>query len=198
VDPADPEAGIHQTWRHFSLSSSASEQDFLEITVLSQGKASNRMHSLSPGDCVEVTRPEGKFVLEGPVGYGPVFFAGGIGIAPIRSMVRFCLEKGLGEAVSLFAIFSTPEEAIFIDELKAWADQTARVSVWVTYSADESTRHGRIMRSGLWNRGFLEERIERPLARVYYLCTPPGLMDKVEAHLASIGVPPEKVRKERW
>ena len=62
----DPE---HGKWRHFSLSSSPSE-DCLEITVLNQGTVSDRMHSLAPGDWVETTRPVGAFVFEEAVGLG--------------------------------------------------------------------------------------------------------------------------------
>jgi len=197
-DPADTEGGSDQRWRHFSLSSSPSDHDFLEITVLRQGTVSDRIHSLSEGDWVEVTRPVGEFVLDDAVGYGPVFFGGGIGIAPIRSMVRYCLDQGLGEALTLFASFSTPEEALFEDELKKWGDQTPGVSVWVTCTGVQARQDDRSGPSHPWDRAYLEERIERPLERVYYLCAPRGLMDTVESHLASMGVPEERVQRERW
>jgi ferredoxin-NADP reductase len=190
----DPE---HQKWRHFSLSSSPSE-DCLEITVLNQGTVSDRMHSLAPGDWVEATRPVGAFVFEEAVGHGPVFFAGGIGIAPIRSMVHLCLEQELGEAVSLFASFPTREQAIYRNEIKAWADQTPRFSCWITYTGTEARRDAQASEPHPWDRPFLEGRIKRPLERVYYLCAPRGLMDIVESHLAAMGVPEARVRRERW
>jgi ferredoxin-NADP reductase len=185
-----------ETWRHFSLSSSPSERRFLEITVLKQGKVSDRMHALSPGDRVEVTRPVGSFVLEGEIGHGPVFFAGGIGIAPIRSMIRFCMDKDLGEAITLFASFPTLEQAIYRNEMKAWAHRESRVSISITYTGEEADK-GR-EESHPWDRAFLGERIERPLERVYYLCAPRGLMDQVETHLKAMGVSAEKIRRERW
>jgi len=197
-DPSDAAGASDQRWRHFSLSSSPSEPDFLEITVLRQGTTSDRIHSLSEGDWVEVTRPEGKFVLGDRVGYGPVFFGGGIGTAPIRSMARYCLDQGLGEALTLFASFSSPEEALFKEELKTLGDQTPGVSVWVTYTGVQAGQDGRSGPSHPWDRAYLEERIEKPLDRVYYLCAPRGLMDSVEGHLASIGVPPAQVQRERW
>lgn len=190
----DPE---HEKWRHFSLSSSPSE-DFLEITVLNQGTVSDRMHSLAPGDWVEATRPVGAFILEQDVRHGPVFFAGGIGIAPIRSMIRLCLEKGLGEAVSLFASFPTQEQAIYREEIRTWADRTPRFSCWLTYTGIEAGQNAQASESHPWDRPFLEERIRSPLERVYYLCAPRGLMDQIEKHLAAMGVPDERVRRERW
>ena len=190
----DPE---HEKWRHFSLSSSPSE-DFLEITVLNQGTISDRMHSLATGDWVEATRPVGAFNLDEEVGRGPVFFAGGIGIAPIRSMIRLCLEQKLGETISLFASFPTPEQAIYREEIKAWANQSPRFSCWLTYTGTEARQDAQDPDSHPWDRPFLEERIETPLERVYYLCAPRGLMDIVENHLAAMGVPEERVHRERW
>jgi ferredoxin-NADP reductase len=197
IDTESARGGSDQRWRHFSLSSSPSEPDFLEITVLRQGTASDRIHSLSEGDWVEVTRPEGQFVFDDAVRYGPVFFGGGIGTAPVRSMVRYCLDQGLGKALDLFASFSSPEEALFKDELKKWGDRTG-FYVWLTYTGTQAARDGRSTPSHPWDRAYLEERIERPLDRVYYLCAPRGLMDTVESHLAAMGIPPERVRSERW
>ena len=180
------------------MSSSPSEPDFLEITVLRQGTASDRIHSLSEGDWVEVTKPEGRFVLEDAVRYGPVFFGGGIGMAPIRSMVRYCLDQGLARTLSLFASFSSPEEALFKDELKKWGDKGPGVSVWVTYASIGPGQDDKAGSDHPWDRAYLEQRIERPLDRVYYLCAPRGLMDAVESHLESMGIPPERVQRERW
>lgn len=196
TQPGVPDAG-NDKWRHFSLSSSPSE-DFLEITVLKQGTVSDRMHSLTPGAWVEATRPVGAFILEEEVGHGPVFFAGGIGIAPIRSMIRLCLEQGLGEAVSLFASFPTPEQTIYKEEIMAWADRAPRLSCWLTYTGTEARPNAQDSESHRWDRAFLEQRIERPLERVYYLCAPRGLMDLIESHLATMGVPEDRVRRERW
>ena len=190
----DPE---HEKWRHFSLSSSPSE-GFLEITVLNQGSVSDRMHSLAPGDWIEATRPVGDFILEEVAGRVPVFFAGGIGIAPIRSMIRLCLEQEQGEAVSLFASFPTREKAIYREEIKAWADRNPRFSCWLTYTGTEAKANTHGAESHPWDLHFLEERIDRPLERVYYLCAPRGLMDLAESHLAAMGVPEDRVRRERW
>jgi ferredoxin-NADP reductase len=187
----------HEKWRHFSLSSSPSE-DCVEITVLRQGTVSDRMHSLAPGDWVEATRPTGTFTLEKEVGHGPVFFAGGIGIAPIRSMIRLCLEEELGETISLFASFPAPEQAIYKEEIKAWGDREPRFSCWLTYTGPAARPDVQGPESHPWDRPFLEERIERPLDRVYYLCAPRGLMDLIENHLAAMGVAEERVRRERW
>ena len=187
----------HERWRHFSLSSSPTEKH-LEITVLKQGTVSDSMHCLKPGDWVEAARPVGDFILREEVGHGPVFFAGGIGIAPIRSMIRLCLEQQREEAVSLFASFPAPEQAIYREEIKAWQERATRFSCWITYTGARARPDAVAPEPHPWDRPFLEERIERPLDRVYYLCAPRGLMDLVGNHLAAMGVPGDRVHRERW
>jgi ferredoxin-NADP reductase len=191
---SDPE---HDKWRHFSLSGSPTEA-FLEITVLNQGIISDRMHSLATGDWVETTRPVGDFVLDENVGRGPVFFAGGIGIAPVRSMIRLCLERELGDALSLFASFPTAEHVIYREEIKGWTRRPSRFSCWISYTGTEAKPDVQGSVSHPWDRSYLEERIRSPLERVYYLCAPRGLMDLVETHLEAMGVSGDRVRRERW
>ena len=130
--PAPPSEDLApETWCHFSLASSAENRAFAEISVLDQGRASHAMHALRPGDAVEVTRPVGSFTLEEPVGHGPVFFGAGIGAAPIRSMLRTCLDRELGEEITLFLRFSSPGEALYLETFQDWARQSPRFRFWV-------------------------------------------------------------------
>lgn len=195
--PSGAHDAEEEAWRHFSLCSCPVE-DFVEITVLKQGAVSDRIHALRPGDWVETTQPAGSFVLEERVRHGPVFFAGGIGIAPIRSMVRFCLARGLEKAIGLFASFPEPAHTIFSEEIRAWSEEVPNFSVWLTYTGPAQRPKARVGDAHPWDRAYLEERIERPLERVYYLCAPRGLMDIVEKHLSAIGVPADRIRRERW
>lgn len=183
-------------WRHFSLASSPGECQHIEIAILRQGGMSDRLHGLGPGDAVEVTRPVGGFVLQEPLGRGPVFFAGGIGMAPIRSMVLECLERQLGEAVTLFARFSRPETALFLQDIQAWARDHPRFSAWTAFTrAGQAEADGEAPR---WDSACLEERIEHPMERTYHLCAPRGLMDEIEGVLAGMGVDGSHVLREDW
>ncbi len=190
-----------EQWVHFSLSSSPAEKQFMEITVLNQGQASAVVHQLSPGDLMEVTRPEGRFLLEEPItDHGPVFFAAGIGVAPVRSMIRYCLDMEIGNRISLFASYSTPEQALFLDQFKDWANEVPRFSVWENFTKPEARSAGEDYphHRGSWKRPYLEERLRQPLERTYYLCLPRAFREKVESLLASLGIPAELIRKEQW
>ena len=186
-------------WCHFSLASSPQERDFLEIAVLKQGEASERMHRLSAGTCVQVTRPEGSFVLQEPLGYGPVLFAAGIGAAPVRSMVKYCLDKKLAESITLFLCYSKPDESIFMEEFQQWAQQNPHFSLWTHFTrAKPSCPGGSTGHKKFWRWSQLQDRIENPLERTYFVCVPTGLREKVKTEIESMGVANEQIRKEIW
>jgi ferredoxin-NADP reductase len=52
-----PEHETPERGRHASLSDSPEDRTMAEITVLNQGKSSEALHRLRPGDLAEVTRP---------------------------------------------------------------------------------------------------------------------------------------------
>jgi len=68
--------------------SSAPADDYLEITTRLSGSQYKRaLSALAPGDRLEVTGPGGRLSL--PAGIGRVaFLVGGVGITPVRSMMR--------------------------------------------------------------------------------------------------------------
>jgi len=189
-------AGI--AWRHFSLCSSAQERAFAEIAVLDQGRASHALHQLRPGDAVETTRPAGRFTLEDPRDLGPVFFAAGIGAAPVRGMVRTCLDRGLGKEIDLFLAFSSPPEALFLDDFRSWAARSPRFRFRVRYG--NRAPQGRIPpgTDPSWDAARVREQIRRPEERTCYLCLPAGLREQVCELLARAGVPGEHIRSEAW
>ena len=185
-------------WRHFSLSSSPENRGFAEISVLNQGTASAALHHLSPGDGVEVTRPTGRFTFEDPADHGPVFFGAGIGVAPLRSMVRYCLDRDLGEAITVFLCFPSVEEGLFLKQFRAWAEETPRMDLRIHLSGSGPAGEQPPYRGGLQDPDVLREGIARPGYRTCYLCLPPGLREGVHTALVTMGVPAEQIHAEIW
>jgi len=192
--PADPP----ETWRHFSLSSAPDERAFVEITVLRQGTASAALHRLSPGDTVEVTRPTGRFTLQDPADHGPVFLGAGIGVAPLLSMVRTCVDRNLGTAITVLLGFSSAGEAIGLSRFRAWAAATPRMVLRVHFSEPDPGGPGRPTPGGLADPDLLREAVALPRRRTCYLCLPAGLRDAVRAELLNLGVPADRVLAETW
>ena len=72
----------------FCISSSPTRSDHLEFAVLRIGKVTNALHRLGVGAEIGVRGPYGNsFPLDLLQGKNLVFAAGGIGLAPLRSLI---------------------------------------------------------------------------------------------------------------
>ena len=69
---------------------------WIESSVKLVGELTEAMHELSESDCVGLRGPYGNgFPLEALRGRDILFVAGGIGLAPVRSLIRWCtLRRG--------------------------------------------------------------------------------------------------------
>ena len=74
--------------RHFTISSSPTE-DFIMITTrIRDSPYKKRLSSLEEDTIVKVRGPQGKFVLHEDYSKPAVFLSGGIGVTPFRSMIK--------------------------------------------------------------------------------------------------------------
>src|SRR5512138_200708 len=92
--------GGGQKTKPLSLSSSPTE-DFLEITKRLTGhEFSNALDALKVGDKALIRGPNGSFTFQGE--YDKIgMLSGGIGITPLRSMIRYSTDKGLKTSIVL-------------------------------------------------------------------------------------------------
>jgi len=106
--------------RHFTLSSSPTEPPLLRITtrLREQSGFKKSLDDLEIGQETEGEGPNGTFVLDESEKGSHIFLAGGIGITPFRSMVKYCLDKNTGSKITLIYSCSMPEEIVFRQELR--------------------------------------------------------------------------------
>jgi len=105
-----------------SISSSPAEKGFIELTVRNTGKVTNAIHKLSRNDTLGLRGPYGNsFPIEHMINRDLIFVAGGIGLAPLRSLINYVLDnrKRYGRIYLLYGA-KTPNEMIFKDELRQW------------------------------------------------------------------------------
>ena len=78
----------------FSITSSPTVQDYQEFSIKRCGMLTDYLHSLSVGDQITVRGPYGNhFPVESELkGKDLLFVAGGIGLAPLRSVIGYVLD----------------------------------------------------------------------------------------------------------
>jgi sulfhydrogenase subunit gamma (sulfur reductase) len=109
-----------------SISSSPSRSNgTFEICVRRAGDLTNALHQMEPGAILGIRGPFGKgFPVAKMKGKDVLFAAGGLGLAPLRSLINEVLDQrgSFGRVIILYGT-KHPSEILFKDELAEWAER---------------------------------------------------------------------------
>jgi NAD(P)H-flavin reductase len=106
----------------FVINSPPTRKEYLQFSVMRAGEVTARLHSLNAGDQVGVRAPLGNwFPYEDMKGKDIVFIGGGIGMAPLRTLMLFMLDNraDYGNITLLYGARS-PTDMAFQYELPEW------------------------------------------------------------------------------
>ena len=106
----------------FVINSQPSCKDYLQFSVMRAGEVTTALHKLHPGDKVGVRAPLGNwFPYEDWKGKDIIFVGGGIGMAPIRTIMLHVMENAAdyGKLRLLYGA-RTPEDMAFKGDLPSW------------------------------------------------------------------------------
>lgn len=109
-----------------SVCSSPSKQNRFELCIREAGKMTKLFHRLSEGDEVGIRGPFGKgFPTNILRGHDLIFVAGGLGIAPLRSLINYVIDnrRDFGK-VSILLGCKTPDSMLFGNEVHEWEKRT--------------------------------------------------------------------------
>lgn len=106
----------------FVINSPPSQKEYLQFSVMQAGEVTAAIHRLSPGDKVGVRAPLGNFFPYADWKGKDIFFVGGgIGMAPIRTILLHVLENRADYGkVSLLYGARTPRDMAYSYETEDW------------------------------------------------------------------------------
>jgi len=187
--------------RSYSIASEPERGAEVDITVerIEGGEVSPFLHEvLVPGDRLEVRGPiGGYFVWEAALGGPLLLVAGGSGVVPLMAMARHRASAGSRTPTRLLFSSKGPEEIIYREELERLAaagDGFEVIHTLTRRQPDGWTGYGRRIDEEML-AGVLE-----PLgagARAY-ACGPTALVEVVANGLVRLGLPPDRIRTERF
>lgn len=181
--------------RGFSMSSSPLSKGLFEITVLRRGAFTEELFEAPLGSWLEITGPEGSFVYDAKGGE-PVFIAGGIGVAPIMSMLRYLRDLQFPAPATLIYSSRSFGHLIFYPELREMCDRYERFRALFTLT--RSSPPGWKGETRRVDQGMLEEMIPAPMDKSYYVCGPHDMMLMLTYSLRNMGVKKEQIASELW
>lgn len=182
--------------RHITAVTSPSERGVIGLCTRLRDSAFKRsLAELPLGAEVEIEQPKGSFVLPEESSQPLVFVAGGIGITPFRSMLRYIEDEHLPHHVTLIYSSRDRESAAFLDELEEIerTNPNVRLIVTVTDDADWPGERRRI------DAAFLRDHLGDDLNEASYLVAgPPGMAKAVTAELEGAGVDPDRIATDSF
>jgi len=110
----------------FVINSPPTRMEYLQFSVMKAGEVTNALHELAEGDQVGVRAPLGNwFPYEQMKGKKILFIGGGIGLAPLRTLILFMLDNRADYAdITIIYGARTPNDLCYKDELKEWEART--------------------------------------------------------------------------
>ena len=187
----------YQAQRSYSIAS-APHRSVIELTVeeLVEGEVSSYLTQVVlPGDQFELRGPiGGYFTWTAELGGPLLLVAGGSGIAPLMSMLRYRQDVGSDVPTRLLYSSRSYDEVIYREELSRPAEGVEIVQTLTRGQPSGWTGFARRI-----DRAMLEEVAwpadASPLA---YVCGPTGLVESVANLLVELGYAPTWVRTERF
>jgi ferredoxin-NADP reductase len=181
--------------RPFTFSNNPGE-DHVEITVKRTGSFTGAMHRLQKGAKLHVKGPLGeKLNFDESVKDDVVFVAGGSGITPFMSAIRYAVSKNLSNRIVLLYGNKTVSDIIYKDELNVLNEKE---NITVTNVLSGSIPEVWDGLRGRIDKDMILAQIDKPAEKLWYVCGPPPMVEDINKILLDIGLPEEKVMSEEW
>lgn len=182
--------------RYFTISSSPTEKN-MAITVKFYSKPSsfkNELENISKTKRITASQVSGDFVLPKNINTPLVFIAGGVGITPFRSMVKYIVDKNLKTNIILIYSNRSEDEILFSDLFKT-AEKNGVKTKYVLTDKENLPKN--------WNGliGHIDsETIKKVIpdykTRKFYLSGPQMMVINFKKLLIDLSVPKENIKTD--
>lgn len=171
-----------------SISGDPSRPDRLVHTIRAVGAVSEALCRAPVGSAIGVRGPFGRgWPVDEVTGRDVVVVAGGVGLAPLRSVILTALARGAGEGRTRILYGGRdPDSLLYAAELESWA---ASADVGVIVDAAPSGWRGRV---GVVTRLVDDAEID-PAASIAMVCGPEVMMRLSVEALLGRGMPAERI-----
>lgn len=180
----------------FSISSAPSDLPQLRFTIKESGDFTKTISNVPEGKQAYIDGPHGHFIIDDQEFEGIVMIAGGIGVAPMISIIREMVHQKDSRPVKLLYGNRIKSQIAFRDELEE-ASQDIKLQVDYVLSEPPSDWKGL---TGFLDSSVINATLDMPRSKkwLYLLCGPPIMLDSAVDTLKSAGIPSQKIIFEKF
>lgn len=182
--------------RAYSIASTPTWRDRIELTIKIQGTFPQFLKDLKPGHVFGMRGPQGHFVFEPETMPHIVLLGAGVGVTPLQCMLRYATEKKLSNKITFINANKTVEDTIYHKELnEVQMAQNKNLDMVFSYTrlAPEDPWKGERGRIS-WD--MICRHVPDPMAPHYFICGPDQMNKDLKALLIEKGVDRTKVKLE--
>jgi predicted ferric reductase len=187
---------ISREYHPFTLSSTPTRGQNLQVTIRNSGDWTQNVSQIEKGDRVYLQGPFGLFshIFADP-GRDIVMIAGGIGITPLLSMLRFMVDRQEPRAVTLVWSSQKRADLVYIEEINSFRTKLTgfRLVLMFTRESVKGLTTGRLNREKL--KMILQGCSHNPAV---FVCGPLNMMKEVEKDLKTLGLASRLILMERF
>jgi glycine betaine catabolism B len=199
----DPKGPI----RHFTISSSPTENFIMLSTRIRDSPYKKRLSTLEIGTTVKVRGPEGQFILHEDYSKSAIFLSGGIGVTPFRSMIKYATDKQLPLKIIMFDSNRNINNILFKQEFDEWANINKNLKIIYTISEENQDEH-HSSGTNEWKGEY--GRIDKAMILKYvddktlknsiiYICGPPSMLKSMQSLIQQeLEIPKERIMIEEF
>lgn len=182
--------------RAFSIANAPPSDRFEFFISMINGQLTSKLAKAAVNDTYYISAPYGQFQFDINAGEKFLFLAGGTGIAPFFSMLRYA--RGAGKKIDCAMLYSVkyPYDIIERKELEEFRSAMGLKSfITVTRPAPDDGWTGQ---TGHINADMIKKCVPDFMGRISYICGPPALVKAVKDDLVALGVPDRVIKAEMW
>jgi NAD(P)H-flavin reductase len=176
----------------FCIASSPTRQEYLECSFKIAGKVTNALKKLNVGDTIGLRGPYGNyFPIEEMKEKNVVFIAGGIGLAPVRCIIRNVLDlRDQFKDITIIYGARTVADMVYKPELEEWKSMNSiNTILTVDPGGENSSWKGEI--------GFVPAVVEKAAPKsentMAIICGPPVMIKYTFPVMLKLGFKEENI-----
>ncbi len=169
----------------FTLASSPTEAFLMMTTRPGISGFKKHLKRIRTGEIIQSSHPAGTFTID--EADPAIFIAGGVGITPFRSMIKWAVDRKLHLPITL--IYSNSDsDFIFKEELDKWQSELPNLTIHYINTVKE----------GRLDQEKLQRLITHHSSLIYYLAGPPSMVDDFEEILLNMEIDSTNIRTDRF
>ena len=175
--------------RYFTIASSPTENEMkLTIKAMENGSSFKKhLLAMKKGDLMYAASLGGEFTLPKDNHQKLVFIAGGIGLTPFRSMIKYLIDKKQKMDIVFFYVCSNESEFVYKD-LFAEAEKCIGIKIIYVVTNTKNAQHNWKGKTGYIDKEMLTSEVPDYMERMFYISGPDAMVQSYKRLLREVNI----------